>query len=116
LISKNSIYLGNIYKSKDGYAGAVFAINAPCPTIKANSGGNSQPMFITRKKNVIASSVKNNDEIVWLGNIYGEFSTGYAGTVFGVNGVCQTIKANSGGNTQPNIVVRYADRSNHLCE
>lgn len=50
MIVKNSIYLGNIYKSKDGYAGAVFAINAPCPTIKANSGGNSQPMIITRRR------------------------------------------------------------------
>lgn len=48
----------------------------------------------------------DSDGIIWLGNIYGDFSTGYAGTVFGVNGLCQSIKANSGGNSQPNIIMK----------
>ena len=59
---------------------------------------------------------RNDDGIIWLGNIYGNYSTGYAGTVFGVNGVCQTIKANSGGNTQPNVVVKYVIESNNMCK
>lgn len=46
--NNNAIFIGNIYGSKDGYAGAVFSINGPCPTIKANSGGNSQPMIVVR--------------------------------------------------------------------
>lgn len=62
--------------------------------------------------------MKNDDGIIWLGNIYGNYSTGYAGTIFGVNGICQTIKANSGGNTQPNIIVKnwsnYDDKSNNM--
>lgn len=57
---------------------------------------------------------KIDDDIIWLGNIYGNYSTGYAGTVFGVNGICQTIKANSGGNTQPNVVVKYVIKSDNM--
>ena len=47
--SCNSIFLGNIYNGKhDGYAGAVFSVNGICPTIKANSGGNSQPIVVIK--------------------------------------------------------------------
>lgn len=45
-ITHSGIFIGNIYGSKDGYAGAVFSVAGVCPTIKANSGGNSQPMIV----------------------------------------------------------------------
>lgn len=47
--NNSSIFIGNIYpKHHDGYAGAVFSVNGQCPAIKANSGGNSQPMIVVR--------------------------------------------------------------------
>lgn len=44
--TNSGIFIGNIYGSKDGYAGAVFSVSGVCPTIKANSGGNSQPLVV----------------------------------------------------------------------
>lgn len=44
----SSIFIGNIYGHKDAYAGAVFGVQGLCPAIKANSGGNTQPMIVVR--------------------------------------------------------------------
>ena len=45
----SSIFIGNIYGHKDAYAGAVFAVYGLCPAIKANSGGNTQPMIVVKR-------------------------------------------------------------------
>ena len=44
----SSIFIGNIYGHKDAYAGAVFGVQGLCPAIKANSGGNTQPIIVVR--------------------------------------------------------------------
>lgn len=105
----NPILLGNIYPS-NGQAGNVYSVDhcSPCVPGFAAGGGGKELKVLVR--------YKINSDIVWLGNIYGNFSTGYAGTVFGVNGVSQTIKANSGGNSQPNIVVKDVSKSNNMCK
>ena len=43
-----SIFLGNFYGKHDAYAGAVFSVNGLSPAIKANSGGNTQPMVVVK--------------------------------------------------------------------
>lgn len=55
----SSIFIGNIYGHKDAYAGAVFSVQGLCPAIKANSGGNTQPMIVMR--DVVGDIVRNND-------------------------------------------------------
>ena len=47
----SSIFIGNIYGHKDAYAGAVFGVQGLCPAIKANSGGNTQPMIVVGHEN-----------------------------------------------------------------
>ena len=51
--------------------------------------------------------MSGNKDLVRYGNIYGEqFGTGYAGNVWKKEGVCPTIKCESGGgNRVPMIVV-----------
>lgn len=100
-LKNNPLLLCNIYPS-NGQAGNIFSVNrcSPCVPGFAAGGGGKELKIITINKN------EYKKDILCLGNIYGNFSTGYAGTVFGINGICQTIKANSGGNTQPNIIVR----------
>jgi len=44
----SSIFIGNIYGHKDAYAGAVFGVQGLCPAIKANSGGNTQPIIVVK--------------------------------------------------------------------
>lgn len=41
-------------------------------------------------------------ELINLGNVYGDFNSGYAGNVWDSNGLCPTIKnAGSGGDNNP---------------
>lgn len=51
--------------------------------------------------------MSDNKNLVRYGNIYGEqFGTGYAGNVWAKEGVCPTIKCESGGgNRVPMIIV-----------
>ena len=58
--------------------------------------------------------LNNSDGSIFLGNIYPGHHDGYAGAVFAVNGMCPAIKANSGGNSQPIIVVKYEERNNKV--
>ena len=44
-------------------------------------------------------------EVMQIGNIYGFDGGNYAGNVYEKEGLCPTIRANSGGNTQPMIIV-----------
>ncbi len=44
-------------------------------------------------------------DVKQIGNIYGFEGGNYAGNVYGKEGLCPTIRANSGGNTQPMIIV-----------
>lgn len=44
-------------------------------------------------------------EVKQIGNIYGFDGGNYAGNVYEKNGLCPAIRANSGGNTQPMIIV-----------
>lgn len=44
-------------------------------------------------------------EVKQLGNIYGFDGGNYAGNVYEKEGLCPAIRANSGGNTQPMIIV-----------
>lgn len=45
-------------------------------------------------------------EVKQIGNIYGFDGGNYAGNVYEKDGLCPAIRANSGGNTQPMIIVR----------
>ena len=44
-------------------------------------------------------------EVKQIGNIYGFDGGNYAGNVYEKDGLCPVIRANSGGNTQPMIIV-----------
>ncbi|MBD5464079.1 MAG: hypothetical protein HDR24_13675 [Lachnospiraceae bacterium] len=44
-------------------------------------------------------------EVKQIGNIYGFDGGNYAGNVYEKEGLCPAIRANSGGNTQPMIIV-----------
>jgi hypothetical protein len=44
-------------------------------------------------------------EVKQIGNIYGFDGGNYAGNVYAKDGLCPAIRANSGGNTQPMIIV-----------
>lgn len=44
-------------------------------------------------------------EVKQIGNIYGFNGGNYAGNVYAKDGLCPAIRANSGGNTQPMIIV-----------
>ena len=57
--------------------------------------------------------MSGNKDLVRYGNIYGEqFGTGYAGNVWKKEGVCPTIKCESGGgNRVPMIVVGSTQRN-----
>ncbi|MDE5938488.1 MAG: hypothetical protein K2H37_05365 [Lachnospiraceae bacterium] len=44
-------------------------------------------------------------EVKQIGNIYGFDGGNYAGNVYAKDGLCPVIRANSGGNTQPMIIV-----------
>lgn len=44
-------------------------------------------------------------EVKQIGNIYGFDGGNYAGNVYDKDGISPTIRANSGGNTQPMIIV-----------
>lgn len=46
-----------------------------------------------------------NMEVKQIGNIYGFDGGNYAGNVYDKNGLCPAIRANSGGNTQPMIIM-----------
>lgn len=48
----SSIFIGNIYGHKDAYAGAVFSVQGMCPAIKANSGGNREPIVIIKEVDI----------------------------------------------------------------
>ena len=47
-----------------------------------------------------------SDRIEWLCNIYGaKCGSGYAGNVYGINGIAPTITCMGGGNRMPLILI-----------
>lgn len=44
-------------------------------------------------------------DVKQIGNIYGFDGGNYAGNVYDKDGLCPAIRANSGGNTQPMIII-----------
>ena len=61
---------------------------------------NNFPNAIIRFPNKSASDTIN------LGNLYGDYGTGYAGNVWDPNGIAPTIKTVSGGNGVPVVIVK----------
>lgn len=54
-------------------------------------------------------------EVKQIGNIYGFDGGNYAGNVYAKDGLCPAIRANSGGNTQPMIIVSASSAGGGYC-
>lgn len=75
-----------------------------CAVAYAITSGNAGHVFAHNATMVIERKVMNeNVGIKFLGSIYGH-GTGYAGCVFGKDGLSPSITANSDGNTQPLVI------------
>lgn len=72
-------------------------------------GGARQPHIIVAKDD--DDSDDNEDNDLYLGNIYGEhIHDGFGGAVFDGNGSCPTINTCQGGNRQPMVAERERER------
>lgn len=134
---KSCIKLGNLCGHTGGsFHGMVYDLNGLAPTLSSMQGGNTQPMVISTNGTEIAGTIrasyyKNGErniienikhglgyegviELKRLGNVYGDdFGTGYAGNVWDKEGLCPTIKVESGGGgRQPMVMVAMRGRYN----
>lgn len=134
---KSCIKLGNLCGHTGGsFHGMVYDLNGLAPTLSSMQGGNTQPMIISTNGTEIAGTIrasyyKNGErniienikhglgyegviELKRLGNVYGDnFGTGYAGNVWDKEGLCPTIKVESGGGgRQPMVMVAMRGRYN----
>ena len=48
--------------------------------------------------------------IIRIGNIYGDFGSGYAGNVYLAEGLCPTIKCESGGGGRVPMVIIWTSK------
>lgn len=135
--NKRCIKLGNLCGHTGGsFHGMVYDSNGLAPTLSSMQGGNTQPMIISTNGTEIAGTIrasyyKNGErniienikhglgyegviELKRLGNVYGDnFGTGYAGNVWDKEGLCPTIKVESGGGgRQPMVMVAMRGRYN----
>lgn len=135
--NKRCIKLGNLCGYTGGsFHGMVYDLNGLAPTLSSMQGGNTQPMIISTNGTEIAGTIrasyyKNGErniienikhglgyegviELKRLGNVYGDdFGTGYAGNVWDKEGLCPTIKVESGGGgRQPMVMVAMRGRYN----
>lgn len=135
--NKRCIKLGNLCGHTGGsFHGMVYDSNGLAPTLSSMQGGNTQPMVISTNGTEIAGTIrasyyKNGErniienikrglgyegviELKRLGNVYGDnFGTGYAGNVWDKEGLCPTIKVESGGGgRQPMVMVAMRGRYN----
>ncbi len=135
--NKRCIKLGNLCGHTGGsFHGMVYDLNGLAPTLSSMQGGNTQPMVISTNGTEIAGTIrasyyKNGErniienikhglgyegviELKRLGNVYGDnFGTGYAGNVWDKEGLCPTIKVESGGGgRQPMVMVAMRGRYN----
>ena len=131
------IKMGNLCGHTGGsFHGMVYDLNGIAPTLSSMQGGNTQPMIISTNGTEIAGTIrasyyKNGErniienikhglgyegviELKRLGNVYGDnFGTGYAGNVWDKEGLCPTIKVESGGGgRQPMVMVAMRGRYN----
>ena len=131
------IKMGNLCGHTGGsFHGMVYDSNGLAPTLSSMQGGNTQPMIISTNGTEIAGTIrasyyKNGErniienikhglgyggviELKRLGNVYGDnFGTGYAGNVWDKEGLCPTIKVESGGGgRQPMVMVAMRGRYN----